>query len=133
MPLQPFVRQAIEQMQRDAQALLNGDTALTDSKQRKLITSIEGCTRILLTQYYVYAEKLASPEAWLEEIGYYQTLIPFSWSMLGSIGTSCAAFHLLPNSPALNAPQRQRMEAIERNQKAVALELERYMHQEWVG
>lgn len=133
MPLQPFVRQAIEQMQQDAQALLNGDDALTNSKQRTLITSIEGCIKILLTQYHAYAEKLASPEAWLEEIGYYQTLIPFSWSILGSIGTSCAAFHLLPNSPPLNTPQLQRLEAIENNQKAVALELERYMHQEWVG
>ncbi len=133
MSLQLYVREAIEQMQQNARELLNGPDALKDTKQRTIIISIEGSTRILLDQYNAYIREMDSAEEWLKQTGYSKSLTPFSSSILNSIADSCSALHLLLEDTTLKHTQAQRIEAIARSQKTVAHELNRYMRLERYG
>ncbi len=130
MSLQLYVREAIEQMQQNARELLNGQDALKDTKQRTIVISIEGSTRILLDQYDAYIREMDSADEWMKQTGCYKSLIPLSGSILNSIADSCSALHLLIEDTTLKHTQAQRIEAIARSQKTVAHELNRYMHLE---
>lgn len=133
MSLQLYVREAIEQMQQNARELLNGQDALRDTKQRTIVISIEGSTRILLDQYDAYVQEMKSTDEWMRQTGCYKSLVPLSSSILNSIADSCSALHLLMEDTTLKHTQAQRIEAIARGQKTAAHELNRYMRLERFG